>query len=79
MELPKTFNPEPIEKNLENYLFEDVSYKENSPVKIIEASQKLNVAKHLADLGRKVIILDEKEVIDQVRSIFGNVFEYSYK
>lgn len=68
-----------VEQNLDTYVFEDISYKENCPVKIIEASQKLSVAKGVAEQGKRVIIVDEKEVIDQVQQKFGDLFQYNIK
>ncbi|MCK5640965.1 MAG: UDP-glucose/GDP-mannose dehydrogenase family protein, partial [Gammaproteobacteria bacterium] len=47
-------------ENQSEYRFEDVSYKPGSSVKIIECSQKLNVAKKLAHMGKKVIIEDDE-------------------
>ena len=61
-----------------NIVFEDVTYKDNCPVPIIEESQKLEVAKLLAKRGRKVIIKDRKEIIDAVKLEYGNMFEYQY-
>lgn len=65
-----------LEKNLSEYVFEDVSYKANSPVKILEESQKLAVAKIIATQGKKVIIIDCYEVVSQLKNTFGTLFEY---
>ena len=64
--------------NVEVLVFEDVTYKDNCPVPIIEESQKLEVAKLLAKRGRKVIIKDRKEIIDAVKLEYGNMFHYQY-
>lgn len=58
------------------YIFEDVTYKSNCPVPIIEESQKLVVAAKLAKAGKPVIIKDKKSVIDLVKKDYGNLFEY---
>ena len=68
-----------LKQNLSEYIFEGVSFKPNSPVPIIEESQKLAVASKVAKAGKKVKIVDSKEVIDQVQAQFGNLFEYSTK
>ena len=60
-------------------IFENVAYKENCSVPIIEESQKLVVAEGLAKKNKRVIILDTKSVIEEVRQKFGNIFEYRYK
>lgn len=64
------------EQDLSEYVFEDVSYKPNCPVKIIEASAKLIVAQYLVKLGKKVIIKDVEEVITQVENEYGDIFTY---
>lgn len=65
--------------NLDEYIFDDVAYKPNSPVALIENSQKLVVAKILAEDGEKVIICDRADVIDLVRKQFGDLFLYVVK
>lgn len=65
-----------VAQNLEEYVFEDVSYKPNCPVKIIYASPKLAVAKHVAEQGKKVIIVDVQSVINEVRALYGELFTY---
>ena len=68
-----------LEKNLDKYFFEDVCYKSNCPVPIIENSQKLVVAKALAEKGKEVTILDTESVITKVRQEYKNIFSYAYK
>lgn len=51
-----------------------VSYKKNSI--IIEESQQLKFAIELAKRGIKVTIIDRIEVIEQVKKIYGNLFEF---
>lgn len=68
-----------LDKNLESYVFEDVCYKENCPVPIIEHSQKLAVAKALAEQGKDVTILDTENVILKVRQEYKNMFRYAAK
>ncbi|HSX26190.1 MAG TPA: nucleotide sugar dehydrogenase [Chlamydiales bacterium] len=65
-----------IEQDLSEYVFEDVSYKPNSPVAIIEASQKLAVAQKVAAAGKKVTLIDKKAVLDQVIAQYGDLFKY---
>jgi len=68
-----------LDKNLDHYVFEDVCYKSNCPVPIIENSQKLIVAKSLAEKGKEVTILDSENVITKVRQEYKNIFNYAYK
>jgi hypothetical protein len=49
------------------YLFEDVAYKSNCAVPIIELSQKLEVARLVAAGGKVVVIRDRQEIVDAVR------------
>lgn len=58
------------------YVFEDVNYKDNCPVIIIEESQKLAVAEILAKKGYRVIIKDRPEVINLVQEKYGSLFAY---
>lgn len=66
-----------LAEDREVYLFEDVSFKQNSAVPIIEESQKLEVACLLARKhNRKVIIKDRPAVLREVRKVHGRLFEY---
>ena len=56
-------------------VFSDISYK--SGTKIIEDSQKLALAVELARKGYHIIIKDDNEVVKQIKSVYGNLFEYS--
>jgi len=66
-----------LAEGLDTYRFEDVCYKSNCPVPIIEESHKLLVAKKISDAGKTVIIQDRAEVIQQVRSQYGEAFQYT--
>ena len=65
-----------LAQNLEQYVFEDVNYKDNCEVIILEESQKLAVAQEIAKQGKRVLIRDKKNVISEVQQKFGNLFEY---
>lgn len=65
-----------LQINLPCYVFEDVCYKPNCPVPIIEESQKLAVAKIMAEKGAAVLIKDRHCVIVQVQEKYGDLFEY---
>jgi UDP-glucose 6-dehydrogenase len=54
--------------------FNDVTYKSNS--NIIEESQKLELAVLLAKEGKKVLIKDNKDVLEQIKKVHGNLFYY---
>lgn len=65
-----------LDQNLEEYVIRNVCFKENSKVPIIEESAKLKIAKSLYDAGKKVIIEDEIDLINETKKEFGNIFEY---
>ena len=65
-----------LEKNLNEYVFEDVCYKPKCPVPIIEHSQKLLIAQKIANQGKDVTILDNENVIQKVKQQYGNIFKY---
>jgi len=65
-----------LKENKDVYIFEDVCYKPNCPVPIIEESQKLEVAKLLKMSGKRVIIKDSQKVIKNVMLEFGSFFDY---
>ena len=54
----------------------DICYKPNSKVPIIEESAKLKIAKGLAKAGKRVLIKDDKHLIDLVKMEYGDLFEY---
>lgn len=68
-----------IDHNLKRYCFEDVCYKENSTIPIIEESAKLKIANILYLNEKRVIIKDTPEIIMEVRKEYGNIFEYIQK
>ena len=68
-----------LEENRDSYVFEDVCYKPNCPVPIIEHSQKLEIAKQLAEKGKDVTILDSENVISKVRQEYKTIFHYASK
>lgn len=65
-----------LKANKNEYIFEDVAYKPNCAVPIIEESQKLVVASGLVKTRKQVIIKDKKEIIDLVQKHYGNLFKY---
>ena len=66
-----------IKENLNEYIIENVCYKENSSIPIIDESAKLKIAKNLHDNGKCVIIKDTPEVILEVKKEYGNMFKYN--
>ena len=66
-------------ENREEYLFENICYKENSKIPIIEESAKLKIAKKIYDFGKKVTIKDELQLINEVKKEYGNIFNYIIK
>lgn len=65
-----------LKQNLDTYVFEDVVYKDNCLVPIIEESQKLAVGLLIARAGKRVLIRDREEIILLVKQEYGNIFEY---
>ena len=65
-----------IKEDQDTYIIEDISYKENSHVPIIEESAKLKIAKELVKRGKKVIIKDLPHMIRVVKMEYGNLFSY---
>ena len=68
-----------LEENLETYTIENVCFKEDNPVSIIEESAKIKIAKKLLDNGKHVVIKDNKDIILEVKKEFGNLFDYEIK
>jgi UDP-glucose 6-dehydrogenase len=60
-------------------IIENVCYKENSKIPIIEESAKLKIAVYLKKQGRRIIIKDTDEIIREVKKEYGNLFEYIYQ
>ena len=65
-----------LEQGKEEYVIENICYKEGSKIPIIEESAKLKIARNLVKAGKKVIIKDESHMIDEVIKEYGNLFEY---
>tara|TARA_B100001094_G_C18128207_1_gene770699 strand:+ start:178 stop:1281 length:1104 start_codon:yes stop_codon:yes gene_type:complete len=65
-----------LDENREEYVIENICYKEDSKIPIIEESAKLQIAKKLVKNGKKVTIKDETQLINEVRKEYGNIFEY---
>lgn len=65
-----------LKQGKSHYVFENVTYKSRCAVPIIEESQKLEVARLIAERGFKVTIKDTPEVIREVQKMYGSIFEY---
>ena len=65
-----------LENQDQTIVIENVCYKENSKIPIIEESAKLKIAVHLKKAGRRIIIKDTEEIIREVKKEYGNLFEY---
>jgi len=68
-----------LAENKDTYVIEDVAFKPNCQVPMIDNSAKLVIAKKLALKGKKVIIKDNPAVILEVRKGFGSMFQYEEK
>ncbi len=60
----------------DEFVFDNVCYKENTNIPLIEESAKLKIAHELARMGKRVVIHDYKEIIDEVKKEYGNIFTY---
>jgi len=58
------------------FIFENVCYKENSKIPIIEESAKLKIAYTIVKQGHIVIIRDTEEIINEVKKEYGSLFQY---
>jgi nucleotide sugar dehydrogenase len=65
-----------LKEDKEIYTFENVCYKENSIIPIIEESAKLKIANKLVKYGKSVIISDVNDIINKVKKEYGNRFTY---
>ena len=65
--------------HLEEFVIEDVCYKEGAPIPIIEESAKLKIAKLLVENGKRVIIKDIPAILMEVRKEYGTLFGYMEK
>jgi UDPglucose 6-dehydrogenase len=65
-----------LKENLSEYTFENVAYKDNCKLPIIEESPKLKIAKFLVARNKKVIITDIAPIILEVQKEYGNIFTY---
>jgi len=69
-----------LHQNLDFYVFEDVNYKDNCNVVILDESAKLKLAEYIVkNSSKKVIIYDYPCVISEVKKMFGNIFSYKEK
>ena len=66
-----------LDENKDEYVIENVCYKEDSKIPIIEESAKLQIAKKLVENGKKVTIKDEIQIINEVKKEYGNIFNYN--
>ena len=66
-----------LDENRETYVFENICYKEDSKIPIIEEGAKLKIAKILVSRGKDVIIQDEQSLINEVIKEYGNLFTYN--
>ena len=65
-----------LAENKSEYLFENVCYKENSSIPIIEESAKLKIARELVKNNKIVKIRDTDKIIMEVKKEFGILFNY---
>jgi nucleotide sugar dehydrogenase len=64
-----------IDTGVKEYTFENICYKENSSVPIIEESPKLKIASILVENNIDVTIIDEPHMIELVKQEYDNKFK----
>lgn len=67
-----------LESGIEEITISGVSYKDNCRVPIIEESQKLVIAKSLAENGVNVTVEDYPNILNNVMLEYGNLFKYKF-
>jgi hypothetical protein len=61
-------------------MIDNVCYKENSKIPIIEESAKLKIAELLVKkYNQEVVIQDVEPIINEVKKEYGNLFMYVIK
>lgn len=65
-----------LKQNLVTYEFDNVCYKEDSDIPLIEESAKLKIALYLYEKGKNIIIKDNLDTINEVKKEYGNKFTY---
>lgn len=68
-----------LKENRKNYILEDVCFKDNCELPLIEESAKLIIGCILVKNGKIVTIKDKKHIINEVKKEYGNIFEYEIK
>ena len=58
------------------HTFENVTYRPDMSVPMIDNSPKLKLAEDLVKMGHNVVIKDTPETIECVKSVFGDMFSY---
>ena len=65
-----------LDLNLDTYVIENVCFKKDSKIPLIEESARLKIAKKLVESGKEVVIKDEVQLVEEVKKEFGNIFKY---
>lgn len=68
-----------LKEGKEEYVFENICYKPESKIPLVEESAKLKIAKYIVGKGKKVIIRDEKQLIEETKKEYGNIFKYDLR
>lgn len=65
-----------LAQDKKEWTFTGVAYKPNTKVPIVEESQRLVIAVGLAKAGRTVTVRDYKDIITEVKKLYGGLFTY---
>ena len=68
-----------LRESRDDYVIENVCYKENSTIPLIEESAKLKIAHELVLMGKNVTIVDVPDIIMEVKKEYGSIFTYRCK
>lgn len=66
-----------LAENRETYVFDSVSYKPD--VTYLDESQQLQVAKLVAQAGRRVVINERRVVVEELQQRYTDLFEYTIR
>ena len=68
-----------LNQNKDTYIFEHVAYKEPCDVPITEESAKMMIAVKLAKAGKKVILRDQPQILEDAKRLFGKEADFIYE
>lgn len=68
-----------LDQNKDEYIFEYIAYKQPCTVPITEESAKMKVAVKLAQAGKRVILRDYPQILEDAKRTWGSQAEFIYE